>query len=271
MTIGPPPARTSVARIHVRHLGGPTAVFDVGGLRLLTDPTFDPPGDHPIGVRNLVKTSSPAQFADTVNAIDAVLLSHDQHPDNLDDAGRLFLQTVPLVLTTASAAERLGGAARALPAWSSQRLALPAGGEVTITGVPAQHGPAGTEHITGEVRGFVISGAGLPTIYISGDNASLAVVQEVADHAGPIDIAVLFAGRARSPLLEAYLTLSADQAARAAEILGSPIVIPMHVDGWNHLTEDAELIPQAFAARGLADKLRVLAPGVDTPVGARHG
>jgi hypothetical protein len=69
-----------------------------------------------------------------------------------------------------------------------------------ITGVPAQHGLAGTEHLTGEVRGFVLSGDGLPTVYIGGDNASLGVVREVADHAGPIDVAVLFAGRARSPL-----------------------------------------------------------------------
>lgn len=271
MKIGTAPARTSVAHITVQHLGGPTAVFGVGGLRLLTDPTFDPPGDHPIGVRNLVKTSSPAGSADAVGAMDAVLLSHDQHPDNLDYAGRLFLGTVPLILTTASAAERLGGAALALPAWHSHVLARPGGGEVKVTGVPAQHGPAGTEHVTGEVRGFVISGINLPTVYISGDNASLAVVQEVADHAGPIDVAVLFAGRARSPLLEAYLTFSADQAARAAEILGSPVVIPMHVDGWNHLTEDADSIPKAFAARGLADKLLVLTPGVTTLVGGGDG
>jgi hypothetical protein len=27
-------------------LGGPTAVIEVGGYRLLTDPTFDPPSDY---------------------------------------------------------------------------------------------------------------------------------------------------------------------------------------------------------------------------------
>jgi hypothetical protein len=26
----------------IRYLGGPTAVIEVGGLRLVTDPTFDP-------------------------------------------------------------------------------------------------------------------------------------------------------------------------------------------------------------------------------------
>ncbi len=187
----------------IQLVGGPTAVVEIGGVRLLTDPTFDPPGDHVIGTRNLVKTSGPAVPIDQLGDLDAVLLSHDQHPDNLDDEGRKVLERMPLVLSTA-AAQRLGGVVRELPIWRSKVLARPDGGELKITGVPAQHGPAGTEHLTGEVRGFVLSGDGLPTVYICGDNASLGVVREVADHAGPIDVAVLFAGRARSPLMDAY-------------------------------------------------------------------
>jgi L-ascorbate metabolism protein UlaG (beta-lactamase superfamily) len=250
----------------IQLVGGPTAVVEIGGVRLLTDPTFDPPGDHVIGTRNLVKTSGPAVPIDQLGDLDAVLLSHDQHPDNLDDGGRKVLDRVPLVLSTVAAAQRLGGVVRDLPIWRSQLLARPDGGELKITGVPAQHGPAGTEHLTGEVRGFVLSGDGLPTVYLSGDNASLGVVREVADHAGPIDVAVLFAGRPRSPLMDAYLTLSADQAAEAAEILGSPVVIPMHVDGWQHLTEAAALVPEAFTRRGLGDRLVVLTPGIVTAV-----
>jgi L-ascorbate metabolism protein UlaG (beta-lactamase superfamily) len=32
----------------IRYLGGPTALVDIAGLRLLTDPTFDPAGPHPV-------------------------------------------------------------------------------------------------------------------------------------------------------------------------------------------------------------------------------
>lgn len=252
--------------VTVMLVGGPTALFGVGGVRLLTDPTFDPPGEHPSGKRKLVKTTSPAVTVDQIGDVDVVLLSHDQHADNLDDAGRELIARVPLVLSTAEAAGRLGGVTRDLPPWRSHLVTRPDRGDLKITGVPAQHGPVGTDHLTGEVCGFVVSGEGLPTIYISGDNASLAVVQEVADHAGPIDIAVLFAGRARTPLMDAYLTLSADQAAHAAEILGSPVVIPMHVDGWQHLTQQADLIDRAFARRGLSERLLVLPPGVTTTV-----
>jgi len=267
MTGSPTPTSgTGPAAITVQLVGGPTAVFEIGGVRLLTDPTFDPPGDHPVGKRNLIKTSSPAITAEAIGHVDAVLLSHDQHPDNLDNEGRRLIERVPLVLSTAAAAERLGGSARELPVWRSQTLPRPGGGDLKVTGIPAQHGPVGTEHLTGEVRGFVLSGEGLPAVYISGDNASLAIVRDVADHAGPIDIAVLFAGRARSPLMDAYLTLSADQAAEAAEILGSPVVIPMHVDGWKHLTQDIGAVQEAFARRALTDRLLVLPPGVATTV-----
>lgn len=255
------PSTAAAPTVTARLVGGPTALFKIDGVRILTDPTFDPPGDHPIGKRNLIKTSEPAVSAGEIGDVDVVLLSHDQHPDNLDDEGREFIKTVPLVLTTGSAAQRLGGVAQELPIWRTHVLLRPDGRALRITGVPAQHGPAGTEHITGEVRGFVLSGDDLPTIYISGDNASLSIVRDIADHAGPIDVAVLFAGRARSPLMDAYLTFSADQAAEAAEILGSPVVIPMHVDGWKHLTQEPELIPEAFALRGIGDRLRVLSPG----------
>jgi L-ascorbate metabolism protein UlaG (beta-lactamase superfamily) len=257
---------TMTTPLTVQLVGGPTAVLNVGGLRFLTDPTFDPPGDHPIGSRTLVKTTAPAVDADSIGSIDAVLLSHDQHPDNLDDEGRKFLDRVPLVLSTGSAAERLGKNTQELPVWRSHTLTRPDGESVTITGVPALHGPSGTEHIVGEVRGFVISGDGLPTVYVSGDNASLGNVREIADHCGPVDVAVLFAGRARTPLLDAYLTLSAAQAAEAAEILDAPVVIPLHVEGWQHFTEESSAITAAFEARGLADRLLLPKPGLPTPV-----
>ena len=43
-----------------------------------------------------------------VGAIDAVLLSHDQHSDNLDHSGRDFLKQAKRVLTTEAGAKRLG-------------------------------------------------------------------------------------------------------------------------------------------------------------------
>ena len=244
------------AELTVRLVGGPTAVIELGGVRLLTDPTFDPPGDHPIGDRVLTKTSGPAVPAEDLGRVDAVLLSHDQHPDNLDDAGRKLLAGVPVVLTTELAAQRLGGTARALPSWETTAV-----GPVTVTAVPAQHGPDGTTHLTGPVTGFVLSGDGLPTVYVSGDNASLDVVRAVAERIGPADVAVLFAGAARTPLIDGYLTLTAPDAAEAAQVLGVRTVVPVHAEGWAHFSQGVDDLVAAYAERGLADRLKVLAPG----------
>ena len=46
--------------------------------------------------------------------------------------------------------------------------------------MPARHGPVGCEEITGDVSGFVLESAGSPTIYISGDNAAVELVDEIA-------------------------------------------------------------------------------------------
>ncbi|NRQ33661.1 MBL fold metallo-hydrolase [Nonomuraea sp. NN258] len=247
----------------VRVFGGPTALFDYGGLRFLTDPTFDPPGDyHRPGSnrRILTKTAPPAGTPADLGQVDVVLLSHDEHPDNLDKAGRALLADVPLVLTTPGGAARLGGGARGLADWEPIELDRPGGGTITVTGVPALHGPgprAAVEAVTGQVVGFVLTGEGLPAVYVSGDNASLDLVKEIAERFGPIDTAILFAGAPRIPVLfdGALIVLDAAQAAEAAGILGARRVVPVHCDSWAHLTEGRDDVVAAFAAAGLADRL----------------
>ena len=61
--------------------------------------------------------------------------------------------------------------------------------------------------------------------------------------------------------VEGYLTLTSDQAARAAAILASPTVIPAHVEGGDHDPERIDDVRAAFARHGLSDRLRVLAAG----------
>ena len=44
---------------------------------------------------------------------------------------------------------------------------------MTVTGVPARHGPVGCEPVTGDVIGFVLTSDDLPSVHVSGDNAAL--------------------------------------------------------------------------------------------------
>ncbi len=252
-------ATATPAEVPVRVLGGPTALIEYGGLRFLTDPTFDAPGEYPLGGgRSLTKTAPSAADPADLGPVDAVLLSHDQHPDNLDTAGRALLAEVPVVLTTRSAAARLGGTTQGLAPWDAVDLPRPGGGTVTVTATPALHGPEGCEPVTGEVVGFVLTAAGLPTVHVSGDNASLDVVREIAGRVGPVDTAVLFAGAARTALFDgALLTIDGARAAEAATVLGARRVVAAHCDSWAHFTEGREDVVAAFTAAGIADRLQL--------------
>jgi L-ascorbate metabolism protein UlaG (beta-lactamase superfamily) len=100
--------RGSNAEVNLTLIGGPTLLIERGGLRLLTDPSFDAPQAYEGAVR-LVKRTGPALPARDVLPIDAVLLSHDQHADNLDNDGRTLLPLAGRVFTTPAGASRLGG------------------------------------------------------------------------------------------------------------------------------------------------------------------
>ena len=254
-----------MATLTARLVGGPTAVLEYAGLRWLTDPSLSPPGEYEGG---LVKTTAPALDVTAIEPIDVVLVSHDQHSDNLDPGGRELLPRAGRVLTTVEGARRLGGNATGLEPWSSVEVERPEGPPVTVTAMPAQHGPDGSEHITGPVIGFLLGGPALDTIYVSGDNASLEVVRAIAARAGAIDVAVLFAGAVQEAHLfdGAYLTLSSERAAEAAKLLGVRAVVPVHFEGWTHFTQGAEALRAAFAGNGVTDRLALAEPGAAVSV-----
>jgi L-ascorbate metabolism protein UlaG (beta-lactamase superfamily) len=235
-------------------VGGPTAVLEYAGLRWLTDPALSPPGEYAGG---LVKTTGPAIAPDALGHIDVVLVSHEHHADNLDPAGREFLPQAGRVLTTVQGAERLGANATGMQPWSSVEVERGGGTPVRVTAVPAQHGPDGTDHITGPVIGFVLAADGEDTVYVSGDNASLDVVRAIAERVGPVDVAVLFAGAVQLPhrFDGAYLTLSSDRAAEATKLLGVRAALPVHFEGWAHFTQGARELRAAFAGNSVSDRL----------------
>jgi L-ascorbate metabolism protein UlaG (beta-lactamase superfamily) len=249
----------------LRLVGGPTALITYGGLRLLTDPAFSPPSDHPRPGTNIVlhKLVGPAIPPEQLLPIDLVLLSHDHHADNLDPAGRAMLPEAWRVLTTAAGAQRLNDNATGLEPGDKVEIDGPGGDALEVTAVHAEHGPPEVAARNGPVIGFVLRTAGLPSVYVSGDNASVDVVARIVAEHGPFDVAVLFVGGAQVPEAwgDALLTLNADTAVEAARALGAAPIVPIHQDGWAHFTSSAEDLERAFAAAGMSDRLRIVAPG----------
>jgi L-ascorbate metabolism protein UlaG (beta-lactamase superfamily) len=253
---------SKAGRLSVRAVGGPTVVLEIGGLRLITDPTFDPPGSYDTGRGfALTKLRGPAIGPEELGVVDAALVSHEHHFDNLDREGRAYLAGVPRILTTKSGAARLGDRAEGLAPWDSTDLGGP-GASLSVTAVPALHGPGGTEDPGGDVIGFVLQGPAAATVYVSGDNASLAVVREIAGRLGNPDVAILHAGAAQvRPFGDALLTLNGDQSVEAARLLKPRHVVGVHIEGWEHLSEGPAELRKAFDDARLGDRLVIPAAG----------
>jgi L-ascorbate metabolism protein UlaG (beta-lactamase superfamily) len=254
------------AEIKITYIGGPTALFDWGGIRLITDPGFDPPcGEYRTGPVVLRKTAGPALGLDALGRIDAVLLSHDHHFDNLDHSGRAMLKTAGQVLTTPAGAERLGGNAAGLASWQSTEIAKD-GRMLRVTGTPARHGPAHMDR--GPVTGFVLAFADAPdrAVYISGDTVWYEGVAEVARRF-QIRAAVLFMGAARVPAVGPdALTMTAADGIEAARAFPEAPIIPLHYEGWAHFTESREVIARAFNDAGIGSRVRWMELGATIAV-----
>ncbi|MFI7612273.1 MBL fold metallo-hydrolase [Nonomuraea terrae] len=247
----------NVNEVTVRAIGGPTTVIDYAGRRYVVDPTFDGPGSYRNGPVTATKLAGPVATPEELGPVDVVLVSHDHHIDNFDVSGRAYTRQAPRVFTTAAGAARLGSPATGLRPFEHAEV-----GDARVTAVPALHGSPEVGLGNGPVVGFVLEAEGRPTVYISGDNASLDVVAVVAERFPAIEVAVLNVGAAKIAVRgDVFLTLTADLAARAAALLGARAVVPAHQDGWAHLTQGADDVVRAFAEAGLPGVLVDLRPG----------
>ena len=244
------------------YIGGPTVKISIRGFTIVTDPTFDPAGtEYRHGSVTLNKTVGPGLTPAQVGPVDLVLLSHDQHADNLDSAGREFLKTAARVMTTAVGAGRLGSGVGGLVPWESVMVGGEAGVRLRITATPARHGPVGIEPIAGDVVGFVVTDeeSNRDLVYITGDTCWFSGVEEVSRRFHPENV-LLFAGAAqtRGPF---HLTMDTNDALETAVHFPQAAIVPVHHEDWQHFTQSETDLKKAFTAVGQETRLRSLPRG----------
>lgn len=242
--------------LRITYIGGPTALLELGQFRLLTDPGFDPAGTRfESGSYVLTKTAGPTLQPEALLPIDAVLLSHDHHFDNLDGSGRGFLPLAARVITTREGASRLGAdnTIGILP-WESTTLVRD-GEALKITAAPARHGPKTGDR--GPVIGFLLQSSADPdsATYISGDTVYYEGVEEIARRF-QVTRAILFMGAARVKAVGPdHLTFTAEEGVAVARLMPKAEIVPLHCEGWEHFTEGRDVITRTFSDAGLLDRL----------------
>ncbi len=237
--------------VRLTHIGGPTTLLEVDGWRVLTDPTFDAPGRrYAFGWGSSSrKLTGPAVDVDDLGRIDAVLLTHDHHADNLDDAGRALLPSAATVVTTRAGARRLDVDAVGLAPWETTTLSAPGRPMITVTATPCRHGPRGSHPVVGDVVGFALEWEGQEhgAWWILGDTVLYDAVREVPER---IDVgtAVLHLGCVRFGVTgPVRYTMTADEALELCAIARPHTSIPVHYEGWSHFREGRAEVEQALA------------------------
>jgi L-ascorbate metabolism protein UlaG (beta-lactamase superfamily) len=249
------------------HLGGPTVLVELDGWRILTDPTFDPPGRrYRFGLgTSSTKTTGPSVAAEDVGPLNVILLSHDHHADNLDQRGRELLPRAGTVVTTVSGARRLGTAnVCGLRAGALVSLDAPGRPPLTVRATPCRHGPPLSGPLVGQVVGFAVSvgASSQVAVWMTGDSVLHRRLRRAAGRMD-VDVLVLHLGGVRFPSTGPLRYSMTAAAGRRLVAAARPrVTVPVHYEGWSHFAE-----PEARARAALPDATW-LVPGRSTEVGA---
>lgn len=223
---------------------------------------FDPPGrTYAFGLgTSSQKLAGPAVPAGELGPIDAILVSHDHHADNLDDAGRALLPGTQVVVTTVPGHQRLQlPNVRGLKAWEDTTLTAPGKPALKITATPCRHGPPLSRPIVGEVIGFALQPEGHDrAVWFSGDTVLYPGVREVAQRI-PVDVAVLNLGQVQfgitGPL---HYSMNLQDAIELIRLIGPRVAVPVHFEGWSHFHEQEAALDRALknAPEDVVGKIR---------------
>ena len=255
-------------QVRLTHIGGPTTLIEVEGWTILTDPTFDAPGRrYSFGWgTSSRKVAGPAVAVADLPPVDVVLLSHDHHGDNLDDAGRELLASVGTVITTVPGAKRLGGSVLGLEPWEDTKLERSALPTITVTATPCRHGPPLSRPVAGAVIGFALAWDSQEhgVFWVSGDTVLYDGVKHVADRFD-VDIALLHLGAVRFGLTGPLrYSMTAKEAIELCGLVRPRAAIPVHYEGWSHFSEGKDGIEADLAAApaDIRKTFHFLEPGV---------
>lgn len=264
--------------ITIRYIGGPTALFQVGGLRFITDPTFDEKNSvyESEGIK-LQKLGDPLIAPQQLDKMDFVLLTNGHHYANLDHIGKEYLNYVEYVFTTPDAAAVLGSNVVGIKPWQEIELATKDGRTVVLIGIPCdQHRKAAQK---GAITGFLLYLQDDPggAVYITGNTLYTDVMKEVANR---FDVRLLipFLGATlaavkeipdtvdltREEIIDSALkgtkqefsSMTVKEAIRLSALFDQAIITPLQFEGWAHYTEGATEIQSAFSTAGLTSRLK---------------
>jgi len=260
------------SRGEVYFIGNATTLIRFGGFTILTDPAFMHAGTHTdlghgIWARREVEPA--CQVAD-LPPIDLVLLSHF-HGDHFDAAAARDLDQDLPVISTADAVAKLQplGFSQGYPlrTWQSHQVQK-GQARLEVTAMPARHSAddavaALLMPVNGHLLEFGRGDQQLYRLYITGDTMLIDELADIRTSYPDIDLGLIHAGG--TTLFMTVVTMTGEQAVRAAEITGPRTAIPIHYNDYSVFMSGLDDV-KAAAAKSAADtEFRYLAHGATYP------
>ncbi|PQE30052.1 major facilitator superfamily transporter protein [Rutstroemia sp. NJR-2017a WRK4] len=248
-------------KVSITHIGTATAILTIDGINFITDPFLSPAGTtYPTEAgHTLMVHDDPALTLEQLPHIDAVLLSHENHPDNLDEIGRKLLNGRH-VFTTNDGARNLAPRPSVIGFndWEERDVHI-GGKKFHITATPCKHWPG--HECVGFIlhtEDFGVAPDGRPNaVYFSGDTV---YVEELAKMAEKYHIAIALMNLGKATFDDLQITMDGHQAARLFRDIKADVLVPMHYESWDHFTQDGEALAEEFKAEGMFEKVRWLKP-----------
>ncbi|OWZ03922.1 Zn-dependent hydrolases of the beta-lactamase [Phytophthora megakarya] len=267
------PSASFKSTVSITHISTATAILSIDDVNFLIDPAFGKSGKFDNqGIVVLTKTEDPALGLEDLPVIHAILLSHEDHVDNLDASGRTMLNGRH-VFTTLDGAKNLAPrpGVRGLAPWESTTVTLN-GKPFKITGTPTQHVPGD------ECIGFVLESPsfgvneadGLPNvIYLSGDTVHIPELANELPKKYHTVVALMNLGKAVAslPTGPVEITMGGEEAAQLTRDIGAEMMVPLHFESWEHFTQPASEARAALDADAAIKKKVVwVVPGKKTTI-----
>lgn len=240
--------------LRVTWLGHSTQVFEIDGVRLITDPIFGGRAG-PVSWAGPEVWYAPPIALDDLPEIDAVLISHD-HYDHLQQPTIEHMaqwDTQFIVPLGVGAHLEYWGVDPAriteLDWWESTSV-----GAVEVNLVPSRH--ASGRHVLDQMRtlwgGYAIVGP-QNRIYFSGDTGLFPAMEEIGERYGPFDLALIEIGAYDQAWPDWHM--GPENALRGADMVNAKSFMPIHWGLWNLAnhgwTEPIERAVLAAEKRGM--------------------
>jgi L-ascorbate metabolism protein UlaG (beta-lactamase superfamily) len=261
--------------MRVTYIGHATLLLELDGIRILTDPNFEPK----LG-RLLPRVSAPGIALTDLPKLDALLLTH-AHADHLSfDSLERLPRDIPLIAPPAVAKwlRRLGfESARSLAPGESMRLE-----DVELHAAAATHkgNRYGFDRWRSAANMYILAGS--TTTFFAGDTALVddthhMVERTLWNHGRQLDLALLPIGYApwwKPGFRKGHLTH--EDALDLFERLRASVFVPYHWGTFRHVTATAHdainRLKARLASHHLSDAVKILEPGetLDLSTGGAH-